>query len=377
MVWEGRERVQGSCPAAIKRTRLQGLEGAEAALFEAEVLRRITLALRGSPAVSRRIPQYLCHRALVESQRSVCVSLAMTKVDGQPMDQWLYGCSEAQLKTIDIPRLLDGPLPGGQHSTCSLDDACAVAAALVGQVASVLVELNKFAYHRDVCSHNILLSASAAPEVPGQAPSGQVQVDFALIDFGMAVSTRTWVNEWRGVMISGDPRYWSPAAWMLVVNGVDHLAMHPERGLREQYESRLDHFPLGVLVLEAFFGLWAGPARDISGAAAPGLLHTFEAWRGYWAHANALFQAVHQNAQAQVQKMTASQDLAQLFGKLEALRDSLRRSAATLQQVRPVLSRLFVVAADLLEARPNAQCLSWRNVLNLIDGSIDPQARRF
>lgn len=376
VVWEGHERSPGSCPVAIKRSRFPGLEGAESALYEAEVLRRMTQAFRGSNAVSRRVPQYICHKAVVEAQRSVCVNLAMTKVNGQPLDQWLYGCSEAQTMTIRNPRLLDRPLPG-QHGSCSLDDACAVAAAFTGQAASVLEELNKFSYHRDISAHNILVSASASPETLGKPPSSQMHLDFVIIDFGMAVPTQTWPKEWREQMISGDPRYWSPAAWILVVNGVDHLSKHPEQGLREQYVSRLDHFPLGVLILEVFFGLWAGPARDTFAAAVPGLLHTLDVWRRYWAHASALFQAVHKNPEGQVRKMTASQDLPQLFGELEALRDALRRSAAAMQLLRPVLARLWIVAADLLEARPSGQRLSWRQVLDAINGLADTQARRF
>merc|ERR1740138_605790 len=155
-----------------------------------------------------------------------------------------------------MAELLDGPLPGGKLATRDLEGACRTGAALLSQMAPVFAALDSIAYHRDVSGHNLLLREGAE--------EGAEQ--FAVLDFGLAVRGHgRWQREWITRNIAGDPRYFSPAAWMLLAYGHKYLESHPDPGFRRQYEYRIDHFALGVLSLEVVFTLWNGHELTESG----------------------------------------------------------------------------------------------------------------
>ena len=74
--------------------------------------------------------------------------------------------------------------------------------------------------------------------------------EFSLLDFELAVRAPSWTSDDKTGNTCGDPRNCSPAAWMLIAYGLRHLEALPDAGFLRQYEQRIDHFPLGVLVLE-------------------------------------------------------------------------------------------------------------------------------
>merc|ERR1719329_1128689 len=118
--------------------------------------------------------------------------------------------------------------------------------------------------------------------------SGIGGVNFVMIDFGLAVESQRWREEWRATNIAGDPRYWSPATWLNFAYGPQYLDSHPDAGLRRQYEARLDHHAFGVLVLEVFFALWDGEPSGLEA-----MTQARSAWRTYWTRAYGFFQRFH------------------------------------------------------------------------------------
>jgi len=355
----------------------------EACLLEAEVLQQLAGAL---PVESvDRVPRYVVHGVtnaaasmtpLVKPPGAVAspvsaeckshVLLAMSKLEGQPLDRWLYGVDEHRLKTLPVATLLDGPLPGGRLASSDHSEASVSAAALLLQMAPVFGALSEIAYHRDVSAHNFLVRAAEGPE----------PMQFAILDFGLAVRARVWRQEWQTRNIAGDPRYFPPAAWMLLTYGHKYLEAHPDQGLRRQYRCRIDHYALGVLSLEVFFALWQGPgcpegAESEDGAATAAraedpevaaLLKVRTAWREYWTHVMGFFQTFHaQGARKMRESLARSQALSQLVEKLRALCLALKSAAAQAPQspAAPVLQ----AAAGLLDWH---SALSWQELPELL-----------
>jgi len=308
------------------------------ATFEAELLQILTAAM---PAASRsHVPQYISHSATRSSSGGGMVRLAMSFVPGGALDKWLYGISDEEHKTVDVAQLVDGHLPGGQQGSWWFTNCCSIVRALLSQLAIVFASLQPIAFHRDVSSHNVLVDF----------PGGEESPSFALIDFGLAVRSGSWNREWRNSNLAGDPRYWTPTAWMAFAFGFKYVATHPNSGFQQQYLHRMDHFSLGVLCMEVLFALWhTGEAYE---GKHPGLLEVRAAWCKYWVAVIHLFQMFHrQGAQEVRQFLSQSQDegVTCLCNHLRQLRQSLRTAA-----VQPLNSRcgaLLRVLADLLDER--------------------------
>eukprot|EP00913_Durusdinium_trenchii_P009179 g8628.t1 len=71
----------------------------EACLLEAEVLQQLARELPSDVAKRNFVPRYVTHCA-VSVNGNTQVLLAMSKLDGVPLDQWLYGINEHELKVI-------------------------------------------------------------------------------------------------------------------------------------------------------------------------------------------------------------------------------------------------------------------------------------
>lgn len=348
VVLEAREAHSGAS-VAVKRSAPGSAPELHAAEFECFVLKAFSEA--ASPEVSRHVPRYIAHEV---SAGVPSVSLAMSVAKGRPVDQWLYGLSEKELASISMPELLDGPLPGGQHASAKLPGAVDVACAFLGQMAPVFETLEHIAYHRDVSAHNFLLSS---------ADDGGVM--FTMIDFGLAVNSRTWRHEWTRREVAGDPSYWAPSVWMQFAHGPNYLKMHPDQGLCRQHEERLDHFAFGVLQMEVLFALWEGPMSDPQGAH---VVAVRDAWRSYWSLSFRLSQRIHECGGRQMQQeLMRSQDLNRLVSLLRALCNTLRSAAHGEAASEPHRAApLFFVIAELLD--PNGR-LSWEDIPKALRGS--------
>mmetsp|Transcript_137278 Transcript_137278/g.382926 ORF Transcript_137278/g.382926 Transcript_137278/m.382926 type:complete len:597 (+) Transcript_137278:86-1876(+) len=349
VVWEARERAdpegtdgEAEDPVvAIKCSSPANQQMLEACCLEAEVLQQLAAALPAETAAARRVPRYVAHcvRPMARGAKGQ-VLVAMSKLEGRPLDQWLYGIDENRLKTLPMTELLDGPLPGGQLGTRDLAGATAIAAALTSQMAPVFAALSGIAYHRDVSAHNFLIRIRGGIE------------EFAILDFGLAVRASTWSHECRNRNISGDPRYFTPAAWMLMVYGQRYLEAHPDPSFLQQYRCRMDHFSFGVLILEVLFALWWGPGAEeaaaLSGVQVRVLTQVWMAWRGFWTDSVSFFQTFHaKGAAATQQTLARSQAVSLYVQRLRTLCAELQ--AAVAHAPLATTAAVFEIAAGLLD----------------------------
>lgn len=375
IVWEVTEATVATGHShgtlALKYTSPSSRKMLEACLLEVELLKEVATVLPVELRSGNRVPQYVTHALAPAPTRALPgailpptpradgqqprVLLVMTKLHGKSLDQWLYGIDENRMKTVSMTELLDGPLPGGQLASRDVVSAAATATVLLTQLAPVFAAISRLAFHRDVSAHNFLVRHN---------PSGEEE--FALLDFGLAVRSHSWQAEFKSRDISGDPRYFSPAAWMLMVYGNKYLLEHPNKSFLEQYKHRLDHYSFGVLVLEVFFALWKGPEAEAKGGLAAGEVNALSmaraAWRSFWTEAMGLFQMYHrQGAAATRQGMAHSQATSRYAQKLHGLCTALRQARE--QQPSSAFAKIFEAAADLIDP---CGTRSWHDLLRVV-----------
>jgi len=382
VVWEVQEAgdAKGSSGTlALKCSKPANQQMLEACLFEAEVLQKLAAALPAEVAEDNRVPRYVAHCmtttaatasptgslsgagvAALTGQSQVLV--AMSKLEGRPLDQWLYGVDENRLKTVAVSQVLEGPFPDGLFGTQDLGGTCQLVLELIGQMAPIFAPLDGIAYHRDVSAHNFLIRGEVG------------QAHFSLLDFGLAVRASTWQQEFQSRNISGDPRYFTPAAWMLMVYGHKYLEAHPDASFLQQYKSRLDHYSFGLLILEVFFGLWQGPAAEAAAAdeapaaaaSTKALAKVRKAWHGLWGDAMGFFQMFHGKGFAATREALArSQAVSKYADKLRTLCSELRLATEAFAGARDggPAAAVLGVAAGLVDPRAK---LAWRDVPELL-----------
>lgn len=353
------ERVE----IAVKAVSAKDSASFATASFEAELLQILTAAM---PTASRvNVPQYIAHSSTrTKGTDGGVVRLAMSFVPGGALDKWLYGISDEEHKTVDVAQLVDGHLPGGQQGSWTFRNSCSIVRTLLLQLSGVFAALQAIVFHRDVSSHNILLHFPEGDE--------SLRPNFALIDFGLAVRSGSWIREWRNSNLAGDPRYWCPSAWMAFAFGFKYVATHPNPGYQSQYLSRMDHFSLGVLGLEALFALWN--TQEAYEGNHPGLLEVRAAWCKYWVAVVHLFQMFHRQGAHEVRQFLAqSQDegVTCLCNHLRQLRQSLRTAASHPLNVR--CAALLRVLADLIDERGT---VAWTEVSQMLgEDDMEPGVR--
>merc|ERR1712137_910835 len=256
---------------------------------------------------------------------------------------------------------LDGKLAGGQQGTLCLASAVETVRCLLLQLSGVLSALEPFAFHRDISAHNVLLHFK-----DGDSAYSAKRPVFALIDFGLAVRSETWIREWNNSNLAGDPRYWTPSAWMAFSFGFKHLTGHPNRGLQKQYLTMLDYFSMGVLGLETLFTLWRKGEASESGC--PGMLEIRSVWTKYWIQTVLIFQRFHRQGAESVRKYLSQTDgrsITDLVDTLRQLRQSLRTAAAMPhnRQFQSVLN----VLAELIDENG---IISWTDIPMMLGGDV-------
>mmetsp|Transcript_94007 Transcript_94007/g.186390 ORF Transcript_94007/g.186390 Transcript_94007/m.186390 type:complete len:595 (-) Transcript_94007:185-1969(-) len=370
-VWQVREKstvgnktVEEAPIWALKVSSPENEQMLEACLLEAEILQQLAFLLPDEIMAANRVPRYVAHTVSgarpagcprpAASPRHGQVLVAMSKLEGKPLDQWLYGVDENRMKTITMSELFDGPLPGGQFATKNFAGACTTAAALLSQMTPVFTALSRIAYHRDVSAHNFLIREDAGVE------------EFSLLDFGLAVRASTWEAECRNKSICGDPRYFTPAAWTLMALGKKATQAMPDSTVMlRQYEKRIDHFSFGILVLEVLFALWRGPEWEdaMLGQEKEALATAQKAWRDFWAEAVGLFQKFHGDGPSATRRaLIQANVLSQYKDKLTALCSALRLAHDAVQSGLPAL--VFKIVAELADPQGT---MCWQDIKASLD----------
>jgi len=377
VVFEAFERGGNGEAVVVKVSELQDAASgfkrrtreALARLSECQVLRQLTDALACSSASASPVPRYLGHCATPAR-----VVVAMTKVQGLPVDTWLYDVDAEALASVPTADFLAGRLPCGPHSLVGSRDlvgSCDTAIALLVQIVPVLTALEPIAFHRDISAHNVLADGLGTEGDPPR---------FTIIDLGLAIEAGQWQRNWQTADVSGDPRYWSYAHWLQLAHGVEHLE-EAEPDYCRLYQERLDHYSLGILVLEIAFGLWAGDPKDCS--AHSSATRAQGSWRVYWSQANGLFQILCgcQNDMAGLRDGLLASGLLDTFPEVHRSLVASLRSAASVELRRAVnavgaqskrsraISVLFLAGAKLIDLQNK---ISWENLPELLSGEVAP-----
>jgi len=351
VVWEAQDLMVSTRSVAVKLSSSCRPHILALAVQEACLLKQLTALLDSCAGAElrRRMPQYISH-----SKEEGKVTLAMTKLKGKPLDQWLYGMSDVGLSGKSIPQLLDGPFPSGEFGTCDFHQACTITSLLVSQLVPVFSLISQRALHRDVSAHNLMVDV---------VKDGKLE--FGVIDFGLAVPSQSWQHEWRCTNIAGDPRYWSPATWMLVSGQSVGLSSFSDESFQRHYEQRFDHFPFGLVLLEAFFSLWHGQFAE-SAAQFPSLRKAQERWRNYWAKANSVARDFHKYGVEVMRKRLVDFDIGRIVSNAVSLVSALGQAQRELQPYHAEVSGLLRVMADFVDTTGT---LSWNGALGELKGS--------
>eukprot|EP00435_Cladocopium_sp_Y103_P034049 s1660_g8.t1 len=188
------------------------------------------------------------------------ICLAMARVPGESLDSWLRKRGNKQQQ--------DGP--------SSVRRGCALAIALLRQLGPTLSRISSHVWHRDVNSHNILISVAEGSSVEDEAIKQRIchllfgisnRVSFWLIDFGLAVESQSWPQKWHNTDVAGDCRYWAPSSFVMSFCGPEEgstvqragwmrlprIQMHSTAASPDfcsQYKTKLDIVGLGLTALE-------------------------------------------------------------------------------------------------------------------------------
>lgn len=343
IVFEARE-TNSTQPLAVKLSLPTTDKERARSIFECDVLRQLGDML---PA-DGRVPKYVAHSAGANS-----IVVAMSKADGKALGEWLYGAACGAECPAPPASASDAAVLGCQAGSKDLAGATSISAALARQMAPVFSSLQGIAYHRDVSAHNFLVNVD-----DNCCPS------FTMIDFGLAVDSSTWAQDWRSFEIGGDPRYWSPAAWMQFAHGASYLEQHQDARLRELYLERLDHYSFGVLLLETLFALWGGASLDQDCGEA--MIKAQAMWRAYWARSCSLMKRVFGDVELLREQMMHSRELHLFSAAHEALCSSLRAAAAA-EVVGTELSAVLLLAVELVDVQGT---VAWEQIPVLLADSV-------
>lgn len=236
-VWSG--EVLGSAErleVALKDIMCVTASDMQQAMLEVSILERfqgLSNLVPGKAAPAMRIPRYFAHR--VDQRASGWrVRMAMGRLPGESLEAFL-----------------SRPPPPGQDGPSSIRRGCGLAAQLLRQLGPTLDRVSAHAWHRDVNSHNILVSdifEGGRLKICQDPEETTSRASFWLVDFGLAVDSTTWPTVWPHSDVAGDCRYWPPSSFLMSFYGADEMVMHKD--FCNQYKTRLDIVGLGLTAIE-------------------------------------------------------------------------------------------------------------------------------
>jgi len=381
-VWAAECRDGGKDAVAIKEILCQSQKELDDAMLEGNLLRLIHSKPRGGdPRLVGKVPDLVAMETETLGEDQWVMRLAMTKVPGMQLDNFLEMCSMpstqghdfrengAALATAAAVSLQCQALPG----------ACRFARNLLSQLASIFECMSPVVYHRDVSPHNILIDVSASS-----------RPRFGLVDFGLGFDAQSWhghkgINSWHYVDIGGDCRYWPVSVWIMFVGGSDELEQFP--ALAQEYQSRLDFHAVGITVLQVLMSLL--PTTALEGEEIWSLQ---AAWDQYWQDATCfwkrtmqVFDSGQDPCHLKQWIRTHGRVVETLSDDLALLRSALRRASDVCSHALPGSSNyspdaalLFGTLLDLVSNSGKVgqedvvQRPSWASVRSLIDFDLTP-----
>jgi len=226
--------IQGST-AAIKEILCRSQVDLQRAETERHLLRYVGAQLAAGKSALRCFPSLLISEVDQVEPELWRVRIAMTKLEGQPLEKFLDG--------------LNPMMPGYDASTNpfrgkdALEKICHFVSEMLQQLVPGLEHLSRQAHHRDITPRNILVNACDG------------QWKFSLVDFGLAVDAGQWKRDLLSSDIGGDGHYWPTSSWFTLCYGAHHLQGYP--ALQSEYEFCLDLHAMGIAALRTLMELWS------------------------------------------------------------------------------------------------------------------------
>eukprot|EP00933_Yihiella_yeosuensis_P039630 TRINITY_DN33717_c0_g1_i1.p1 TRINITY_DN33717_c0_g1~~TRINITY_DN33717_c0_g1_i1.p1 ORF type:complete len:889 (-),score=158.22 TRINITY_DN33717_c0_g1_i1:105-2687(-) len=240
-VWAGEvlgaHRVE---EVALKDIQCRTKADLQQAMLEASLLERFqsfATPAPGEAAPRMRIPRFYASK-VDRRGNGWRVRMAMSRVPGESLDSWFRK-----------------PPPPNQDGPNSVRRGCALALALLRQLGPTLEKVQPHAWHRDINSHNVLISdgiENGKLQNFGDIEELSRRVSFWLIDFGLAVDSTTWPQNWPHSDVAGDCRYWPPSSFLMSFCGPEDTAARKD--FCNQYKTKLDVVGLGLTALELICG---------------------------------------------------------------------------------------------------------------------------
>lgn len=319
-----------------------------------------------------RLPRCFSYK-VVDHAEGWCVRMAMSRLPGEQLDDWLRRAAAEVISSAATPAPDHRPVTW----TSFLKRGGTMAERLVKQIGPALEGLAPIAWHRDVNSHNILVSDIIEQDLLDPTDAGE-RSEFWLCDLGLAVDSESWVSDegaWRVTDIGGDCRYWPASSWMVHLYGAEYLSERPE--FCRQYQTRLDVHGLGITAVELLCST-ALAARS-AGVPAEGAItdacwaRLLDAWQRYHETVSGWWETIYGVFSTggdfrPVHSWLVKEAVAdQVIALLAEIREALRDCAALCCTEDPRLARLIRVVAELTDEASNFEI---RDVCNLLDQGV-------
>jgi hypothetical protein len=277
---------QGSFSSVWAALRVDGADGDEVVAIKETVCRhsveiqdaenegRILQQVGGA---SRRLPELIAIEVAPNASGNKSVRMAMTKVPGDSVGTFLNRWKQQHGGYCQVPSS-DPHLVNTQ-----LCEAFTWGRELILQLLPVFEAISPIALHRDVNTHNVLVTTAGDLSAP----------QFGLIDFGLAIEMKNWPSQSTQVPVVGDCRYWPASAWLIFAAGGSELSKY--QALLMEYRTQLDLHGLGIMTLQVFVELLPNPAPGSPAATVvPEEFWALKrAWQHYWQDAQRFWEPLY------------------------------------------------------------------------------------
>jgi serine/threonine protein kinase len=335
-------------PVAIKDIKCRSEKELDQAKFEFDVMKKLqdklaTTSPRRAQSVNKlHCPKFFATQSIMLGPSQWKVLGAMERVTGEPLDGW-----EAKKK-----------------GTLAFDDSCTLAGIMLEQLVPTFDRVSEIAFHRDVNAHNILINVDN---------DDISTANFTLIDFGLAVDAREWINgKWKTHDIGGDCRYWPASAWMQFIYGYKYLEKMKSHS--HHYIKMLDIYSLALNAIQLIVDTMDPNSAPAAAALGP-------AWARYWDHSTHFWKQVYavfskggdwNRLKNDFMKIRAQETTEANVKKLRDLLNQFAKEPSLVQH-----RSLFTALAAMLEL----DAITWKEVqAKLREGSVaampEPVKRR-